>query len=207
MTKETTPSVAEQADLLQIARDIEGMKRDCGMDPESPTAIYNSKLMNIGYRLRAFHASQAASHSAPEPVAPEAVRWADDLARYIADMTGVEIGKHSTPNNPWFNACEAARDFIQQREAAPLGAESKACASVGVGEAEAFLRKLASLPAAVIRSSRDLNPEMIAAVRAYGDWITLRDGLAFAIMREGAAPAAAVPESPADKTSTGSDKS
>lgn len=37
----TDPAV----DLLQIARDIEAMKRDCGMDPESPTAIYNARLM------------------------------------------------------------------------------------------------------------------------------------------------------------------
>ena len=44
---------------------------------------------------------------------------ADDLARYISDMTGQDIGEHSSANNPWFNACEAARDFLQQRDAAP----------------------------------------------------------------------------------------
>lgn len=39
-------------ELLQVARDIEGMKRECGMDPESPVAIYNSRLMGIAYRVR-----------------------------------------------------------------------------------------------------------------------------------------------------------
>jgi hypothetical protein len=59
MTNETKGGepADELIQIVQIARDIEGMKRDCGMDPESPTAIYNSKLMNIGYRLRALHAA------------------------------------------------------------------------------------------------------------------------------------------------------
>lgn len=61
----------ERSALIQIARDIEGMKRECGMDPESPTAIYNGKLMSIGYRLRALHAALATKPAATaEVVAP-----------------------------------------------------------------------------------------------------------------------------------------
>lgn len=38
-----------------------------------------------------------------------AERWADELARLIGQMTGVEIGEHSNLNFPWQNAAEAAR--------------------------------------------------------------------------------------------------
>lgn len=47
---------------------------------------------------------------------------ADDLARYISDMTGVDLGEYSGSNDPLHNACEAARDFIQQRDAAVASA-------------------------------------------------------------------------------------
>jgi hypothetical protein len=52
-------------ELLEIARLIEGMKRECGMDPESPTAIYNGRLMSIAYKVRALasEARAAPSHA------------------------------------------------------------------------------------------------------------------------------------------------
>lgn len=58
---------AEPSALIQLARDIEAMKRECGMDPESPTAIYNGRLMGIAYRLRTL-ASQTTAPALSEPV-------------------------------------------------------------------------------------------------------------------------------------------
>lgn len=132
----------------------------------------------------ALAASQAASHSAPAGWKLVPIKLTEEMliaGRYVNESNGWELARKM-----WAAMLEAAPP-------APVGAEAVASAD----EAEAFLRKLASLPAAVIRSSSDLSPEMIAAVRAYGDWITLRDGLAFAIMREGAALA-----SPAQAPST-----
>lgn len=34
--------------------------------------------------------------------------WADKLAAAISDLTGEEIGEHSSANNPWANALDAA---------------------------------------------------------------------------------------------------
>jgi hypothetical protein len=39
-------------ELLRVARLIEDMKQECGMDPESPTAIRNGRYMSIGAILR-----------------------------------------------------------------------------------------------------------------------------------------------------------
>jgi hypothetical protein len=43
-------------ELLEIARAVEGLKQECGMDPESPRAIQNGRYMGIAYRLRALAA-------------------------------------------------------------------------------------------------------------------------------------------------------
>lgn len=40
-------------ELIEIARAVEALKRECGMDPESPTAIQNGRYMSISYRIRA----------------------------------------------------------------------------------------------------------------------------------------------------------
>lgn len=48
------------SELIEIARAVEALKRECGMDPESPIAIQNSRYMTISYRLRALAASTAA---------------------------------------------------------------------------------------------------------------------------------------------------
>jgi hypothetical protein len=34
-------------------------------------------------------------------------KWADKLASAIADYLAIDIGEHSTRNNPWLNAIEA----------------------------------------------------------------------------------------------------
>ena len=39
--------------LLIVARMAEGLKKPCGMDPESPRAIRNAQYMNISYAARA----------------------------------------------------------------------------------------------------------------------------------------------------------
>ena len=39
--------------MLQAARKVESLKRECGMDPESPIAIHNAQLMSVSYVLRA----------------------------------------------------------------------------------------------------------------------------------------------------------
>jgi len=51
-------------ELLSIARAVEALKRECGMDPESPTAIQNGRYMGISYRLRAL-ADRAPTEAAP----------------------------------------------------------------------------------------------------------------------------------------------
>lgn len=53
-----TESLRRQRDellaaLLQVARMAESLKRECGMDPESPQAIRNGEYMNISYEARA----------------------------------------------------------------------------------------------------------------------------------------------------------
>lgn len=39
--------------LLRVARMAEALKKDCGMDPESPQAVRNGQYMNISYAARA----------------------------------------------------------------------------------------------------------------------------------------------------------
>ncbi len=39
--------------LLKCARMAEALKRECGMDPESPQALRNGEYMNISYTARA----------------------------------------------------------------------------------------------------------------------------------------------------------
>lgn len=58
---------------------------------------------------------------------------ADDLAAQIAAITGVEIGEHSSANDPWQNAMLAADDFIaaQLRRLLTPPAESEAASQPG----------------------------------------------------------------------------
>ena len=45
--------------LINIAREIEALKRECGMNPESPIAIQNGRYMALSYKVRALAAGQA----------------------------------------------------------------------------------------------------------------------------------------------------
>lgn len=53
--------------LLKVARMAEGLKRPCGMDPESPQAIRNGLYMNISYVARSAVAAEAQQ---AEPACP-----------------------------------------------------------------------------------------------------------------------------------------
>ena len=68
MTTTTTPT-SGAADLpealINIAREIEALKRDCGMDPESAIAIQNGRYMAISYKVRALAAGQATAAQQP----------------------------------------------------------------------------------------------------------------------------------------------
>ncbi len=44
---------AVEAALLEGARRVESLKRDCGTDPESPIAIQNGRYMGVSHFLRA----------------------------------------------------------------------------------------------------------------------------------------------------------
>ena len=58
----TTPTIgaADMPEaLINIAREIEALKRDCGMDTESAIAIQNGRYMAISSKIRALAAGQA----------------------------------------------------------------------------------------------------------------------------------------------------
>ena len=66
----TTPEAAPDAELLRIVRLIEGLKKECSSDPESPQAIRNGQYMSIATILRSY-AMRASP--APAPQADEAM--------------------------------------------------------------------------------------------------------------------------------------
>jgi hypothetical protein len=47
--------------LIDIAREVEALKRECSLDPESPIAVQNSRYMGISYKLRALAAALSAA--------------------------------------------------------------------------------------------------------------------------------------------------
>ena len=60
MTTTPTSGAADLPEaLINIAREIEALKRDCGMDPESAIAIQNGRYMAISYKVRALAVGQA----------------------------------------------------------------------------------------------------------------------------------------------------
>lgn len=70
---------AMRAALLDIAREVEALKRPCSMDnPESAVAIQNSKYMGISYKLRALAAAPALADSTHTGAVPDAA----DLATH-----------------------------------------------------------------------------------------------------------------------------
>ena len=79
MTTTTTPT-SGAADLpealINIAREIEALKRYCGMDPESAIAIQNGRYMAISSKIRALAAGQATAAPA-QPAAQQGVTYAE----------------------------------------------------------------------------------------------------------------------------------
>ena len=61
--------------LINIAREIEALKRDCSTDPESAIAIQNGRYMAISYKVRALAAGQATAAPA-QPAAQQGVAYA-----------------------------------------------------------------------------------------------------------------------------------
>ena len=51
------PEPSLHAELIRVARLIEDLKRDCGMDPESPQAIRNGKYQSIALIVRGLAAA------------------------------------------------------------------------------------------------------------------------------------------------------
>jgi hypothetical protein len=43
----------------------------------------------------------------------EAIEAADQLADFLADITGAEVGEHSSTNEPWRNAMQAADEYLR----------------------------------------------------------------------------------------------
>lgn len=75
------PVAVTADDLIDIARRVEGLKRECGKDPESPIAIQNGRYMAISYALR-----DLAKRAAPTaPQAPALVPLTDRLAGLLND--------------------------------------------------------------------------------------------------------------------------
>lgn len=71
MTQDTnTASVAADLrdTLINIAREIEALKRECGMDPESTNAIQNGRYMALSYKVRALAAAQATASASKEAI-------------------------------------------------------------------------------------------------------------------------------------------
>lgn len=94
------PVAVTAEDLIDIARRVEGLKRECGMDPESPIAIQNGRYMAISYALR-----DLAKRAAPTaPQAPALVPLTD---------AQIEQGRDTTfsINNPF---CPCDRKTMQK---------------------------------------------------------------------------------------------
>jgi len=56
--------------LLRVARTAEALKKDCGMDPESPQAVRNGQYMNISYAARAALAARKGTTPTTPPPSP-----------------------------------------------------------------------------------------------------------------------------------------
>ncbi len=52
---------------------------------------------------------------------------ADELAQAIAQITGADIGEHTSANCPWRRALDAAEDFLCHPPAAPVQEQGQSC--------------------------------------------------------------------------------
>jgi hypothetical protein len=121
---------------------------------------------------------------------------ADELAERIAKITGHEIGEHSSNNDPWLNAKDAADEYLALLPQSPKPTHPQAEAEARpVGEEYALLRELVDAEDAqdAMRMAHPATRQMISAEEAHavGDrvdkaWIAARQALS-------AAPREAVP--------------
>ena len=74
--------------LINIAREIEALKRDCGMDTESAIAVQNGRYMAISYKVRALAAGQATAAPA-QPAAQQGAAYAALPEKYY--LAGGEV--------------------------------------------------------------------------------------------------------------------
>jgi len=95
-------------ELLSIARAVEALKRECGMDPESPTAIQNGRYMGISYRLRAL--------ADPLRDAPA------ELAEAVAEVASFLIGYGDVAELAAQKLRQALREHDAALDRAPTGA-------------------------------------------------------------------------------------
>ena len=93
MTTKNVLALALEA-LLDCARKAEALKKECGMNPESPQAIRNSQYMAISYTA---HAAITAIKQAQEPVAK--VSW---NLKYADSTPKLHVGNSAFED--WFQA-------------------------------------------------------------------------------------------------------
>ena len=120
MTTTPTSGAADLPEaLINIAREIEALKRDCGMDTESAIAVQNGRYMAISYKVRALSAGQATAAKAVVPTwflhrvialctqrgySPESIeawstdhKWIADLWRQAAQMLAAAPAQPAAP--------------------------------------------------------------------------------------------------------------
>ena len=92
MTPNTTPT-SDASDLpealINIAREIEALKRDCGMDPESSIAVQNGRYRSLSYKVRALAAKVGAVESNTADAAPtQGATYMENLQRTAVGWQG-----------------------------------------------------------------------------------------------------------------------
>ena len=111
MTTTTTSGAADLPEaLLTIAREIEALKRECGMDPESAIAIQNGRYMAISYKVRALAAGQATAAQAVVPAGWKLVPVdaTDEMVRATDEVNFENGDTDGTLHNVWHVMIAAA---------------------------------------------------------------------------------------------------
>lgn len=84
----TPPTQGEHA-LIEIAREIEALKRPCGTDPESAIAVQNGRYMSLSYKIRALAAQVAAQPASPvAPLTEQNAGLLDQAAMLLERYSG-----------------------------------------------------------------------------------------------------------------------
>lgn len=108
MTQDTTTTPASGAAdlpeaLINIAREIEALKRYCGMDPESAIAIQNGRYMAISSKIRALAAGRATAAQAVVPAGWKLVPVdaTDEMVRATDEVNFENGDTDGTIHNVW----------------------------------------------------------------------------------------------------------